>query len=60
VSSGADVRLVFSLSPSLQLAALSPIALAIPHKPRFLGGIGGGFSPVVPVDALFSVDTADR
>ena len=30
-----------SLSPSLQLAALSPIALAIPHNPLFRGGRGG-------------------
>lgn len=35
-----------SLSPSLQLAALSPIALAIPHNPLFRGG-RGGFSAVV-------------
>jgi len=36
--------LVLSLSPSLQLTALSPIALAIPHNPLFLGG-KDGFSP---------------
>jgi len=34
-----------SLSPSLQLAALSPKADAMPHKPRLLGGIGGLPSP---------------
>ena len=38
--------MAFSLSPSLQLAALSPIALAIPHNPLFLGG-KDGFSPFV-------------
>ena len=35
-----------SLSPSLQLAALSPIALAIPHNPLFRGG-RAGFSAFV-------------
>ena len=35
-----------SLSPSLQLAALSPIALAIPHNPLFRGG-RDGFSAFV-------------
>lgn len=38
------VFFALSLSLSLQLAAFSPRALAIPHRPRRLGGIGG-FSP---------------
>ena len=38
--------MVLSLSPSLQLAALSPIALAMPHNPLFRGG-RGGFSTFV-------------
>lgn len=33
------------LSPSLQLAALSPNTVAIPHSPRLLGGSGGLPSP---------------
>lgn len=42
-----DALFIFSLSLtlSLQLAAFSPIALANPHNPLFLGGTGG-FSAV--------------
>lgn len=44
--------LAFSLELSLQLAALSPIALARPHKPRFLGGTGGATSPFAELSEL--------
>ena len=36
-----------SLSPSLQLAALSPIALAMPHNPPLFRGGRDGFSAFV-------------
>jgi len=42
--------LAFSLELSLQLAAL--IALARPHKPRFLGGTGGATGLFVEFDKL--------
>lgn len=44
-------NLFLSLSPSLQLAALSPRALAIFHNPLRLGGTGG-FSPFVETAAI--------
>ncbi len=41
-----DARFALSLSSPLQLAARSPMALAMPHKPLFRGGTGG-FSPLL-------------
>jgi hypothetical protein len=46
-----DDFFALSLSPSLQLAALSPRALAIFHSPLRLGGTGG-FSPFVAAGAI--------
>jgi hypothetical protein len=46
-----DTFFPLSLSPSLQLAALSPSALAIPHNPLRLGGTGG-FSPFVAAGVI--------
>lgn len=43
-----ELRFALSRSPSPQLAALSPIALAMPQRPLFLGGMGG-FSPFAPL-----------
>jgi hypothetical protein len=48
---GRDDFLPLSLSPSLQLAALSPRALAIFHSPLRLGGTGG-LSPFVAVGTI--------
>lgn len=45
-AAGMDIRFALSFSSPLQLAARSPMALAIPHRPLFRGGIGG-FSPLL-------------